>query len=129
MLQEDVSLTDVPRSLAWGDESLCLGTKSEYSLLHVGVKDTPSDLFPTGRNQEPRVTLLQDQRFALDKDDQTTFITSSGQLNPKAVQWSEVPLDMVHDQPYLISVLSKTVEIRTDEPRLLIQTLELPRPR
>ena len=49
------------------------------------------------------MTLLQDNRFALDKDDQTTFITAAGQLNPKAVQWSEVAQDMVHDQPYLIS--------------------------
>ena len=36
---------------------------------------------------------------------------------------------MVHDQPYLISVLSRSVEVRTDEPRILIQTLEMPRPR
>ena len=75
------------------------------------------------------MTLLQDDRFALDKDDQTTFITPAGKLNPKAVQWSEVPQAMVHDQPYLISVLSRSVEVRTDEPRILIQTLEMPRPR
>ena len=42
-----------------------------------------TDLFPTGRNQEPRVTLLQDDRFALDRDDQTTFISADGQLNHK----------------------------------------------
>ena len=39
------------------------------------------DLFPTGRNQEPRVTLLQDGRFALDKDTQTTFLSPKGELN------------------------------------------------
>ena len=130
-LQEDFSLNDVPRSLAWGTESLCLGTRTEYSLYQVGrgSQETLTDLFPTGRNQEPRVTLLQDDRFALDKDDQTTFITAAGKLNPKAVQWSEVPQAMVHDQPYLISVLSRSVEVRTDEPRILIQTLEMPRPR
>ena len=32
----------------------------------------------------------QDARFALDKDEQTTFIDSQGKLNPKAVKWSEV---------------------------------------
>ena len=41
----------------------------------------------------------------------------------------KVPLITVHDQPYLISVLSKSIEIRTDEPSVLIQTVELPRPR
>ena len=43
----------------------------------------PKDLFPTGRNQEPRVTLLQDGRFALDKDTQTTFLSPKGELNLK----------------------------------------------
>ena len=80
----------------------------------------------------------------MDKDEQTTFIDSQGKLNPKAVKWSEVklpkgrilkvmitwlailiflkaPLITVHDQPYLISVLSKSIEIRTDEPSVLIQ--------
>eukprot|EP00092_Neocalanus_flemingeri_P080994 GFUD01101091.1.p1 GENE.GFUD01101091.1~~GFUD01101091.1.p1 ORF type:complete len:856 (+),score=262.22 GFUD01101091.1:72-2639(+) len=130
-LQGDLSLGDIPKSVAWGGESLCFGTRGEYSLYSVGrgEQEGVQDLFPTGRNQEPKVTLLQDNRFALDKDDQTTFISPSGQLNPKAVQWSEVPQAMVHDQPYLVSVLSKSVEIRTDEPRILIQTLELPKPR
>ena len=58
----------------------------------------------------------------------------------------KVPLITVHDQPYLISVLSKSIEIRTDEPSVLIQvfpplpsviffiwpllqTVEVPRPR
>ena len=75
---------------------------NQRTVFHI-TDQSISDLFPTGRNQEPRVTLLQDNRFALDKDDQTTFITAAGQLNPKAVQWSEVAQDMVHDQPYLIS--------------------------
>jgi len=130
-LQADLTMGDIPKSVAWGGETLCLGTRGEYSLYSVGRGDqeTVQDLFPTGRNQEPKVTLLQDNRFALDKDDQTTFISPTGKLNPKAVQWSEVPQAMVHDQPYLVSVLSKSVEIRTDEPRILIQTLELPKPR
>ena len=36
--------------------------------------------------------LVQDARFGLDKDEQTTFIDSQGKLNPKAVKWSEVGL-------------------------------------
>ena len=130
-LQPDMSLSDSARAVAWGGETVCLGTRAEYSLYQLGMEagQQLQDLFPTGRSQEPRVTAMQDNRFALDKDDQTTFISSSGLLNPKAVQWSEPPLVTVHDQPYLVSVLSKSVEIRTDEPRLLIQTLELPKPR
>jgi len=129
-LQEDLTVGDVPRSLAWAGDSLCLGTRGEYSILHMAAQAQEAmELFPTGKSQEPRVTLLQDGRFALDKDEQTTFIDSKGKLNPKAVKWSEVPLATVHDQPYLISVLSKSIEIRTDEPSVLIQTVELPKPR
>jgi len=129
-LQEDLTVPDVPKSLAWAGEALCLGTRGEYSLVNMaGEPQRVVELFPTGKSQEPRVTLLQDARFGLDKDEQTTFIDSQGKLNPKAVKWSEVPQITVHDQPYLISVLSKSIEIRTDEPSVLIQTVELPRPR
>lgn len=129
-LQEDVSLQDIPRSLAWTGQAICLGARGEYSLVRLDDTEQKSkELFPTGKNQEPRVTLMSDNRFALDKDEQTTFISSDGVLNPKAVQWSEVPVNMVHDSPYLVSVLSKSVEIRCTEPRILIQTIEMPKPK
>jgi len=127
----EVILSDTPRSLAWWEKSICMGTKSEYSLYkedrNSGEQNT-KDLFPTGRNQEPRVTQLQDGRFALDKDTQTTFLSPKGELNLKAVHWSEAPVSMVHDNPYLLSVINKSVEIRTED-NMLIQTLELPKPR
>jgi hypothetical protein len=31
--------------------------------------------------QEPRVSLMQDERFALGKDEQTTFINCEGKMN------------------------------------------------
>ena len=79
------------------------------------------ELFPTGKNQDPSITLLSDERFALGKDEQTTFIDLEGNMNLVAVQWSEVPQAIAQDSPYMLAVLSKTVEIRTDEPRLHIQ--------
>ena len=41
-------------------------------------------------NESLNIDDRQDARFALDKDEQTTFIDSQGKLNPKAVKWSEV---------------------------------------
>ena len=79
------------------------------------------ELFPTGKNQDPSITLLSDERFALGKDEQTTFIDLEGNMNLVAVQWNEVPQAIAQDSPYLLAVLSKTVEIRADEPRLHIQ--------
>jgi len=127
-LREDISVPDVARSIAWCKESVCVGFRGEYSLLHLMGQEF-SELFPTGRSQEPRVTLMEDQRFALGRDEQTTFISSEGKMKKQAVQWSETPLDLVHDQPYLIGVLSKSIEIRTEEPRLLIQSVELLKPK
>jgi len=127
-LREDVSLPDVARSLAWCKESVCIGLRGEYSLLQLTDLKTTS-LFPTGRNQDPHIILMKDDRFALNKDDQTTFISAEGKLNLQAVQWSEPPQEIVHDPPFLIGVLSKSLEIRTEDPKLLIQNMELLKPR
>lgn len=127
-LREDVSVPDVAKSMAWCKETVCVGFRGEYSLLRLAGQEF-DELFPTGRSQEPRVSLMQDERFALGKDDQTTFINCEGKMNLKAVQWSETPEDMVHDQPYLIGVLSKSLEVRTEEPRLLIQTIDFNKPK
>ena len=35
-------------------------------------------MFPTGKNQDCSVTLTADDRFALGKDDQTTFVNFNG---------------------------------------------------
>lgn len=34
-LVEDISLADVPRALAWCQETLCVGFRGEYSLFEV----------------------------------------------------------------------------------------------
>ncbi len=90
----------------------------------------PCELFPTGRNQDPSVMLMADcERFALGQDEKTTFIDLDGKMSESAVKWGETPLSVANDPPYLLAVLSKCVEVRTDEPRLNIQVIELPRPR
>ena len=33
--ESEVNLTETPRSLAWWDKSICMGTKSKYSLYEV----------------------------------------------------------------------------------------------
>jgi len=127
-LREDVSLPDVARSVAWCQESVCVGLRGEYSLLQL--EDLKfSSLFPTGRSQDPQIILMKDDRFALNKEDQTTFISHEGKLNLQAVQWSEPPLQIVHDPPFLIGVLSKSLEVRTEDPKLLIQNLEVVKPK
>jgi len=131
----DISLPDTPHSLAWSRGSVCVGLRGEYCLVRVGGgssgdagQEQLCELFPTGRNQEACVTLLDEERFALQKDEQTTFIDLDGNMKLYAVAWSEPPTQLTYDVPYLVATLpSGVVEVRTEEPRLSIQTIELPK--
>ena len=128
LMSDYSSLSDVPRSLAWCHQSVCIGFRGEYAMLHL--KDIPEmiSLFPIEPKDVCDVQLMQDDRFALSKGKQTTFIDLSGQMKLFAVSWTETPTSIAHNPPYLISAIpdSDAVEVRTsDEPRLYIQNLLL----
>ncbi|GIY79149.1 hypothetical protein CDAR_216581 [Caerostris darwini] len=122
---QDLSLRDVPRTIVWCGESLCIGYKSEYSLMKV--TGDPKDLFPTGgKQQEPLIALLSDNQLAVGSDEQTILIDSEGNPTLKySIKWSEVPIALVHDSPYLIAVLPNSVEVRPIEPRIHVQSIDL----
>ena len=86
----DINLHDVPRSLAWRDNSLCIGYRSEYCLIKLTTLDTV-ELFPTGKSPNTSVTLMSDDRFALGTDDQTKFVDLTGSLALDSITWSETP--------------------------------------
>jgi len=88
------------------------------------------ELFPTGKEQEPLVLKLPDDRLALKRDEQTIFLNTEGEPTQKyAVTWSEAPICLEHDSLYLIALLSKTIEVRTIQPKLHIQTLPIEKTR
>ncbi|KAG8183005.1 hypothetical protein JTE90_017093 [Oedothorax gibbosus] len=122
---QDLSLRDVPRTIVWCGESLCIGYKSEYSLMKL--TGDPKDLFPTGGNQqEPLVSLLPNDQLAVGSDEQTILIDSEGNPTMKySIKWSKVPIALVHDFPYLIAVLPNSVEVRPIEPRIHVQSIDL----
>ncbi|XP_029848300.2 vam6/Vps39-like protein [Ixodes scapularis] len=126
---QDLCVPDTPRSIVWcADESLLIGFRSEYNILKL-CGDT-KQLFPTGKQPEPLCVKLKDDSFALGRDEMTIFVNSEGQPTHKyAVNWSEPPVSVSYDYPYLISVQSFGVEIRTIEPRLLIQRVTLQKPK
>ncbi|XP_054260195.1 vam6/Vps39-like protein [Macrosteles quadrilineatus] len=88
---------------------------------------TQKDLFPTGtKHQEPSITKVSDDMFVLGKDTQSVLMYTAGEaVSNLAVKWSEVPIDLVFDEPYLLALLPESVEVRTVEPHLLIQSLPL----
>ena len=83
------------------------------------------ELFPTGKNQDCSVTLTADDRFALGKDDQTIFVNFNGDTALDSIVWSGTPYAIAHDPPYFVSTLNDVVEIRTEMPKMVIQTIDL----
>ncbi|EMP39590.1 Vam6/Vps39-like protein [Chelonia mydas] len=129
-LQGDFSVPDVPKSMAWCENSICVGFKRDYYLIRVDGKGSIKELFPTGKQLEPLVAPLADGKVAVGQDDLTVVLNEEGICTQKgALNWTDIPIAMEHQPPYIIAVLPRYVEIRTFEPRLLVQSIELQRPR
>ncbi|KAM3919215.1 vam6/Vps39-like protein isoform 2-T2 [Leptodactylus fuscus] len=129
-LQGDFSVPDVPKSMAWCDNSICVGFKRDYYLIRVDGKGSIKELFPTGKQLEPLAVSLDDGKVAVGQDDLTVVLNEEGTCTPKcALNWTDIPMAMEYQPPYLIAVLPRYVEVRTFEPRLLVQSIELQRPR
>ncbi|XP_063803565.1 vam6/Vps39-like protein [Pseudophryne corroboree] len=129
-LQGDFSVPDVPKSMAWCENSICVGFKRDYYLIRVDGKGSIKELFPTGKQLEPLAVPLGDGKVAVGQDDLTVVLNEEGTCTPKcALNWTDIPMAMEHQPPYIIAVLPRYVEVRTFEPRLLVQSIELQRPR
>ncbi|PKU36958.1 vam6 vps39- hypothetical protein [Limosa lapponica baueri] len=129
-LQGDFSVPDVPKSMAWCENSICVGFKRDYYLIRVDGKGSIKELFPTGKQLEPLVAPVADGKVAVGQDDLTVVLNEEGICTQKcALNWTDIPIAMEHQPPYIIAVLPRYVEIRTFEPRLLVQSIELQRPR
>ncbi|XP_077997895.1 vam6/Vps39-like protein [Glandiceps talaboti] len=126
--QADLGVPDVPKAMSWCGSSLCVGFKRDYFL--IKMTGTLKELFPTGKQLEPTVTRLAEDKLALGRDEMSIFIDSEGQPTQKyALTWNDIPIVIEYDAPYMIAVLPKYVEIRTIEPRLLVQSIDLQKPR
>lgn len=126
---QDLCVPDTPRSIVWcGDESLLVGFRSEYNILKLCGET--KQLFPTGKQPEPLCVKLKDDSFALGRDQMTIFVNSEGQPTHKhAVKWSEPPICVAYDYPYLLSAQSFGLEITTIEVRHHIQRIDLQKPK
>ncbi|KAM9341423.1 vam6/Vps39-like protein isoform 2-T2 [Symphorus nematophorus] len=129
-LQGDFGAPDIPKSMAWCENSICVGFKRDYYLIRMDGRGSIKELFPTGKQLEPLVAPLADGKVAVGQDDLTVVLNEEGTCTQKcALNWTDIPIAMEHQPPYIIAVLPRYVEIRTFEPRLLVQSVELQRPR
>lgn len=121
--RNEISLSDVPRELAWCGETLIVGFHGlSYTLINLDGKT--EELFPTGKPPKPSITKLSNSSFALGKDSQSIIMNTTGDLiqhNP--VKWTDSPTATVWDDPYLLGIVHDTLEVYTLDGSLHIQTL------
>lgn len=130
-LMEEFSMPDTPKAMAWIKETICVGFKGDsvYMLYHLN-KDSKKDdsltaLCPPG-NRVPSVREMNDELFILGKDNHSIFVDTLGKPGSlKQMKWDTIPHDLVYDEPYLLAIFSESMEIRTVEPSLIVQSLEL----
>ena len=126
---EELGIPDVAKTVAWAGDSLCVGFKRDYYLIKTTTGQL-KDLFGTGKNLEPSISILKDGSLVLGRDEVTVFIDSEGKpAKKKAPVWTDIPSAVDFYDPYMIGILPKYVEIRTVDPRALVQSIELSKPR
>lgn len=135
----DIELTDVPKVVAWTGNQICIGYKTEYVLYDISDADKrkKQDLFPTTSNSrsiDPCVALIDNDRFfAVVKDEHlitiptndeaknnpskldseaSILIPQSNKASPITITWSEPPILVVWDRPYLLGLMTDSVEVR-----------------
>lgn len=129
-MSREFNVEDPPKSIAWCDESLFLGYRSQYDLIKLsgGPDEAKKNLSATGGKQpEPTITLLQDDKVSINRDENSYILDQDGEpyLN-YPIGWTDIPTSIAEDYPYLLALLpSSIIEVRTIKPHLFIQRLEL----
>jgi hypothetical protein len=122
--------------LSWAGNMICIGYKTEYVLLDISDdKRKRYDLFPTtssaSRSIDPCITLIDNEKFfavvkdehlvtipAYSEDTNNSKINSASILNPKTskllptITWSEPAQLVCWDAPYLLGLLTDSLEVR-----------------
>lgn len=125
-LTPDISLNDMPKTISWCMESVCVGYRNEYILYKLNGDQIP--LFPTSstRPNDPCITRAGFNTFALGKDKQTILVNNLGTVeSAHALRWSDVPAALAWDEPYALAIIGDSIEIQTTEPGAsILQTLK-----
>ncbi|XP_068156071.1 vam6/Vps39-like protein [Drosophila tropicalis] len=130
-LELSIELADVPRSLCWVGQTICVGCKDEYVVYNIStIPPTKHDLFPTSSatSREPCISLIRKDLLGVSKDDYlilvdpskyvsrdgSTEIVSIDQKNAlPPLAWSQALLGLVWDEPYVVGRTQSAVEVRS----------------
>lgn len=148
-LATDIELPDVPKTLAWIDNTVCVGFKADYVLYNVSGEKM--ELFPTSssRNIDPFSTKFENEIFGVTKDDAIIAIDPKHYKNDSLEKKKDEtklkkfkaltlhggsPQMFVYDEPYIVALINNDIEVHVLErsgPKndTIIQTLKnFPKP-
>lgn len=104
---------DTVRCAVFCDESVCLGFKREYQLVHTQL-GTVTELFPVGRDGIPVAVVLPTKEILLTQDNIGIFIGFNGSPTRKyGLTWPEAPTMLALSYPYVLAANSKHLDTRT----------------
>ncbi|XP_049875030.1 vam6/Vps39-like protein [Pectinophora gossypiella] len=121
----EFTIPDVPKVMAWGQEYLCVGFKTEYTLYDLS-SGNPKELFPisSSKSVEPTITKHSETCFVLGRDNTSVLVEEAKDITiKKTIKWKDAPIAIVWDEPYMLGLLQDQVIVQTVEPALFIQTL------
>uniref|UniRef100_A0A915IVF3 CNH domain-containing protein n=1 Tax=Romanomermis culicivorax TaxID=13658 RepID=A0A915IVF3_ROMCU len=137
-----MTYNDNVKAAVWcQDGQLALAVRDEYSLLTVFQNDQKDQvpgnskyLFTTGnKSSAPIIRPLSDTGvIGFCRDEIMYFVTLSGRpaetIGYGHVRWSQIPIAVEYDRPFLLALFVTSIEIRSAKSSQLIQTVTLQRP-
>ncbi|ODM93368.1 Vam6/Vps39-like protein [Orchesella cincta] len=152
-LREDFSVPDIPKSISWCKETICLGFRNEYCTLDVVILTEYKLQLLTGKQREvcsrskstdPMIVNVSLDTFAVVNEKQCFLIQTESEDPTKvedresnskksahlAVTWTDAPVSLgkclPYDEPYFIGILpGKGIEVRTIRPKLKIDSFPI----
>ncbi|KAI5642851.1 vacuolar sorting protein 39 domain 2 domain-containing protein [Phthorimaea operculella] len=124
----EFTIPDVPKVMSWGQEYLCVGFKSEYTFYDLSSSSSgnPKEIFPisSSKSIEPTIAKYSDSCFILGRDNTSVLVEEGKDVVIKnTVKWSEPPVGILWDEPYILGLLQDQIIVQTVEPALFVQTL------
>jgi len=117
-LKSEIPLSDTPKAMAWVAESLIFGFSKQNYLIHDLVSNSEKELFSTGKQPEPLVAKVGDNRIALSRDEMIVFLNSKGEPTSQfGLNFTEAPSNLVHVHPYILALMPKNIEVCTADPK------------
>jgi hypothetical protein len=109
------------KAVAWcTPDKLCVGFQKEYVFIQISTGMISSIELAAGGTTKPLVLSLPNQQLLLQRDNTSIFVNYEGKGARKfGISWNESPIAIAYAFPYVIALLSKSVEVRMCDNQLV----------